>query len=54
MLSHCLNERVAMEFLGHANIATTAKFYQAVRPETLKGVVVKLRPTGTESGESLH
>ena len=46
-----VNQRVAMEFLGHSNIATTAKFYQAVRPETLKAVVVELRPTGTGNGE---
>ena len=43
-----INQRVAMEYLGHSNIATTAKFYQAVSPETLRGVAEKLRPTGSE------
>ena len=46
-----VNQRVAMEFLGHSNITTTAKFYQAVRPETLKAVVVNLRPTGTDNAQ---
>jgi len=49
-----VNQRVAAEFLGHTDIATTAKYYQAVRPETLKGVAVKLRTTGAKGGESLH
>ncbi len=42
-----VNQRVAMEYLGHTDIATTARFYQAVRPDILHGVVVNLRPTGT-------
>ena len=46
-----VNQRVAMELLGHADIGTTAKYYQSVSAETLKGVVVNLRPTGTESGK---
>jgi integrase len=43
-----VNQRVAMEYLGHSNIATTAKFYQAVRPETLRATMLNLRPTGSE------
>jgi integrase len=42
-----VNQRVAMEYLGHSNISTTARFYQAVRPDMLHGVVVNLRPTGS-------
>ena len=42
-----VNQRVAMEYLGHTNISTTAKYYQAVRPDTLRAVVATLRPTGT-------
>ena len=43
-----LGLKVAAEFLGHSDITTTAKYYQAVQEETLRGVVVSLRPTGTE------
>ena len=43
-----INQRVAMEVLGHSNIATTARFYQAVSPETLRNAVAQLRPTGTD------
>jgi integrase len=43
-----VNQKVASEFLGHTDIATTAKYYQAVRPETLRQVVATLRPTGTQ------
>jgi len=46
-----VNQRLAMELLGHADISTTARFYQAVRPETIRGVVVNLRKTGTENGK---
>ena len=42
-----VNQRVAMEYLGHSNIATTARFYQAVRADTLKATVLNLRPTGS-------
>ena len=42
-----VNQRVAMEYLGHTNIGTTARYYQAVRPDTLRAVVARLRPTGT-------
>ena len=42
-----VNQRVAMEYLGHSNIGTTARFYQAVRPDTLKAVVLDLRRTGS-------
>ena len=51
LAEHGINQRVAMEFLGHTDIATTAKYYQAVRPETLRGVVGTLRPTGTNGGK---
>ena len=43
-----INQKVAAEFLGHSDITTTAKYYQAVQEDTLRGVVVSLRPTGTE------
>ena len=43
-----VNQRVAMEYLGHSNIATTARYYQAVKADTLKAVVVNLRPTGSK------
>jgi integrase len=42
-----INQKVAAEFLGHTDITTTAKYYQAVQEDTLRGVVVSLRPTGT-------
>ena len=31
---------------------TTARYYQAVRPETIKAAIVNLRPTGTDNDES--
>ena len=43
-----VNQKVAAEFLGHSDITTTSKYYQAVQEDTLRGVVVSLRPTGTE------
>ena len=43
-----VNQRVAMEYLGHSNIGATARFYQAVKADTLRAVVVNLRPTGSE------
>jgi site-specific recombinase XerD len=43
-----VNQKVAAELLGHSDITTTAKYYQAVQEDTLRGVVVSLRPTGTE------
>ena len=43
-----INQKVAAEFLGHSDITTTAKYYQAVQEDTLRGVVVSLRPTGTD------
>ena len=43
-----VNQKVASEFLGHTDITTTARYYQAVRPETLRQVVATLRPTGTQ------
>ena len=42
-----INQRVAMEVLGHSSIGTTAKFYQAVSAETIKNAVLSLRPTGS-------
>ena len=43
-----VNEAVASAYLGHTDIATTAKFYQRIRAEVLRDTVEKLRRTGTE------
>ena len=43
-----VNQRVAAEVLGHTDPRTTAKYYQTVRPETVKAAIVSLRPTGTD------
>ena len=47
-----INQRVAIEFLGHSNITTTARLYQVVRPETIKKTIMQLRPTGTENAKN--
>ena len=44
-----VNQRVAAEVLGHSDMRTTARFYQTVRPETVKAAVLNLRPTGTDN-----
>ena len=41
-----VNERVAQEVLGHSSIATTAQFYQAVDPATIRRAVLGLRASG--------
>ena len=38
-----INQKVAAAFLGHANITTTARFYQAVDNDMLKQAVMKIR-----------
>ena len=47
-----VNQKVAAEVLGHSDPRTTARYYQAVRPETIKAAIVNLRPTGTENDKS--
>ena len=47
-----INQRVAAEILGHSDPRTTAKYYQAVRPETIKRTVLNLRRTGTDDKPS--
>ena len=42
-----VNQKVAAEYLGHATSTTTERYYQRVQDETLRAVVVNLRPTGT-------
>jgi len=41
------NEAVAGAYLGRADIRTTLKFYQRIRPQVLRGTVRKMRGTGT-------
>ena len=45
-----VNQRIAMEVLGDSNIAATANYYEAIRPEALKAVVVKLHPPQARKG----
>jgi site-specific recombinase XerD len=47
MAAEGINQRVAAEVLGHSDMRTTAKFYQAVAPETVREVILRLKPTNT-------
>ena len=47
-----INQRVAAEILGHSDLHTTARYYQAVSPETIKRTVLSLRRTGTDDKPS--
>jgi integrase len=42
-----VNEKAAAAYLGHTNVATTAKYYQTVGDETIKAMGRSLRKTGT-------
>ena len=42
-----VNQAVAAAYLGHADIRTTVKFYQKIRPEFLKETMLRMRKTGT-------
>jgi len=42
-----VNQAVAAAYLGHADIRTTVKFYQKIRPEVLKETMLRMRKTGT-------
>lgn len=44
-----VNQKVAAEVLGHSDPRTTARYYQAVRPEAIKAAILSLRPTGTDA-----
>ena len=43
-----INQRVAAEVLGHSDLRTTAKYYQHIDRDTVRGVVLQLNPTGTD------
>ena len=38
-----INQKVAAAFLGHRDIATTARFYQEIEDEVIKQTVMKVR-----------
>ena len=48
MAAEGINQRVAAEVLGHSDVRTTAKYYQRVDRETIRAVILKLMPTGTD------
>jgi integrase len=43
-----INQRVASEVLGHSDPRVTARYYQHVDPKTVRAVILKLKPTGTD------